>query len=574
LADPTAELPPEAAEEPSSEASPRSHDDYDLPATHETFDVADEDSQQVDPPHVEVSAEANEPVESPFVTQPMSPALGEEGSSDVRHSDEVRFAAKFGNLYGPIGGMDEGASASAEEALSSNAMPVEPAEMRADAMDSTYPEQATEPRDVQESALDSQEEQPAPSQNAAFLLDREPEQDPDSVTSVLSRLMQAGIWHEEGAAKPSLDLPELDPAEQPSAENAPEVRHAFSDEPTAEESNEAAGDASEMPEEAVDADEMPCRTMDVSELMGERQAPRSWRAELLGDDAEASEPSESFPASDGFHTQVLSKDELRDNGLLEQNTPAEGWRNPLLGNPLVGNAIDDDAVEAMPQDEAVQVADFANTADEPESSPDDSLFAAAPAAPAQPSAGGSGDDEESIEAYMSRLLQRVRGDSAGEAPKFVMPSSTPVEEPVAAQPATPAPAATPAVAAEPVDPESFMPRSHAPEVNSDLAAMRELANSAAKSAITTHAKRRQGQRIANRLVYSSMALFTTVGMAAWAMYFDGGHWAWAGAATGALLISFWTFQSIASAFKMMQLKRQLPAGTANEQADVEEETND
>ncbi|EMI54506.1 myosin heavy chain [Rhodopirellula sallentina SM41] len=106
-------------------------------------------------------------------------------------------------------------------------------------------------------------------------------------------------------------------------------------------------------------------------------------------------------------------------------------------------------------------------------------------------AGGADEGEpedDSIEAYMNRLLQRVQGQpETGDAPA------------VAAKPVEPAPKADThvteemppvEVAEEPVtepevDPNApLVPRSQAPERNSDLSAMRELANASARSAIT------------------------------------------------------------------------------------------
>ncbi|MEM6687976.1 MAG: FHA domain-containing protein [Planctomycetota bacterium] len=88
---------------------------------------------------------------------------------------------------------------------------------------------------------------------------------------------------------------------------------------------------------------------------------------------------------------------------------------------------------------------------------------------------GDEEEEDSIEAYMNRLLGRVQGSPGEEA----APASTII---------------TPTVVddisesdddVEPIGPdEPLVPRSHAPERGRDLAAMRDLANQQARTAIT------------------------------------------------------------------------------------------
>lgn len=104
-------------------------------------------------------------------------------------------------------------------------------------------------------------------------------------------------------------------------------------------------------------------------------------------------------------------------------------------------------------------------------------------------------EDDSIEAYMNRLLQRVQGEPAAPAASASKPAAKPVEKPAA-----PVSKADTHIGAEMDQSESFdkeqadapetdpnaplVPRSQAPERNSDLSAMRELANASARSAIT------------------------------------------------------------------------------------------
>ncbi|MCC9643522.1 peptide-binding protein [Rhodopirellula sp. JC740] len=96
-------------------------------------------------------------------------------------------------------------------------------------------------------------------------------------------------------------------------------------------------------------------------------------------------------------------------------------------------------------------------------------------------------EDDSIEAYMNRLLQRV-SQQPGDAP---VAKPEPVKAQAPAKPATPKiESAEPELeVAEVVDPNApLIPRSQAPERNSNLSAMRELANESARSAVERSAK--------------------------------------------------------------------------------------
>lgn len=165
---------------------------------------------------------------------------------------------------------------------------------------------------------------------------------------------------------------------------------------------------------------------------------------------------------------------------------------------------------------------------------------------------GGGDDEESIESYMHRLMQRVRGDSdtAHSAPL----------SPARWQPAPPAPAEKQPVpesvvvqpVAATVDPSQYVPRSMAPELGSDLSAMRELANSAARSAIDRHIRRRTQQQATGKLFGACLSL--TTGLVLW-------YWAWktksfsaaSAAALGCALGGSWVVAALRRVAKVRQL---------------------
>lgn len=98
-----------------------------------------------------------------------------------------------------------------------------------------------------------------------------------------------------------------------------------------------------------------------------------------------------------------------------------------------------------------------------------------------------GADDDSIEAYMNRLLQRVQGDDDTE-PQTAALSTSRLSDPLTESNSVDDPTEIP-VETRPLDPDTpLVPRSEAPEKHSDLSAMRKLANDSARSAITRSAR--------------------------------------------------------------------------------------
>ncbi|MEM8912457.1 MAG: FHA domain-containing protein [Planctomycetota bacterium] len=154
---------------------------------------------------------------------------------------------------------------------------------------------------------------------------------------------------------------------------------------------------------------------------------------------------------------------------------------------------------------------------------------ASPVTEVDSSGHGTGSSEapedDSIEAYMNRLLQRV-GGSSDEATAATTTSS--VTATVAAESAAisessvvpePEPAPEPEVGAEPIDPDApLVPRSQAPERNRDLSAMRELANQSARSAISKSAKFQSKHTRSQAMVkFASAGIAIACGLAAFAL---------------------------------------------------------
>jgi hypothetical protein len=145
----------------------------------------------------------------------------------------------------------------------------------------------------------------------------------------------------------------------------------------------------------------------------------------------------------------------------------------------------------------------------------------------------AGEDEESIEQYMSKLLQRVRGDqplvaiaqlSAATSPlgfKTITPATT----------ATVSPATKPAVTAgEPSGPAgkgdwlttslgTVRRKASMVELPADMATLRALANETARRAISTHGLRIHRRNATTKVIVSMLAGMTSL----WLML-DAGNW--------------------------------------------------
>lgn len=114
-------------------------------------------------------------------------------------------------------------------------------------------------------------------------------------------------------------------------------------------------------------------------------------------------------------------------------------------------------------------------------------------------------EDDSIERYMSRLMNRVRGgDSPGSKAPWVSASQ--------AEPTSALLAAAPAERQAPAEPKEYVPRVQAPEHPERMSLMRELANSAAKSAIHTHARRHQSRQTRHKSLVALLSLIGAVGL--------------------------------------------------------------
>lgn len=132
-----------------------------------------------------------------------------------------------------------------------------------------------------------------------------------------------------------------------------------------------------------------------------------------------------------------------------------------------------------------------------------------------------GSQEESIEEYMQRLLHRVRtGSDSAPAPSSSSSAPASVSTPVGSgksrvaaslgldvEKANPQPETL-----APLTQESFVPRQQAPEQRNDLAALRELANSNARRAISRSDSQRTSAAFFFKLAVTGVAVTSAVAL--------------------------------------------------------------
>ena len=131
------------------------------------------------------------------------------------------------------------------------------------------------------------------------------------------------------------------------------------------------------------------------------------------------------------------------------------------------------------------------------------------AAPAE-AHGKHHEREESVEAYMARLLERVgtTGGAGRSDRRQATPSPTETAE---AKRPVPKPAPTPPAAS--LEPRA--PRAVAPEKNVDLSAMRALANLSAQSAIDRHVRGRRADSMRTKFALAALGGGVGAGALAW-----------------------------------------------------------
>jgi len=171
------------------------------------------------------------------------------------------------------------------------------------------------------------------------------------------------------------------------------------------------------------------------------------------------------------------------------------------------------------------------------------------AGPIRPTPSHSSEDE-SIESYMERLMLRVRGSSPVAQSSWKPATSALADSAPRTTPEATADS-TPAAPGEEKPANDYSPRRTAPELTSDLSAMRELANTAARTAIDSHVRKRKGRQATGKLFGASatLVLSTVLGYWAWQLQsFDAG----AAASIGGVVGLYW---SLSAAGRLFGLRR-------------------
>ncbi|MFK8111890.1 MAG: FHA domain-containing protein [Rubripirellula sp.] len=208
----------------------------------------------------------------------------------------------------------------------------------------------------------------------------------------------------------------------------------------------------------------------------------SLASQLIQDFESEPEPSDgTFLMPEGVHAS--------DEASLNQESGEGGWDREFPEEAKSSdwsNSDDGYRVESIEDAGELDQVERSNESDDSSylsaDSSDEDEVAVETSAP-EASAELEEDDDDSIEAYMNRLLNRARpGDSPTETASVTQSHLSASVEPSIEENVS---ELVEPLYEPPMDPDApLVPRSQAPEKNSDLSAMRELANHSARSAIS------------------------------------------------------------------------------------------
>ena len=163
---------------------------------------------------------------------------------------------------------------------------------------------------------------------------------------------------------------------------------------------------------------------------------------------------------------------------------------------------------------------------------------------------------------MARLMQRLRGGEA--ANQDPVPSTFAGSTP---EPATEAPAPDPAAETqpapdvvepsapveEPIEPSEYKPRNQAPERGAGLDALRDLANSSARSAISTHKVKTDGKAAIGKAIAAGLALLGAAAFVCWQGY--NGTVGLAGTGIALVVAMIWGLQAVVLTWRAQYARR-------------------
>lgn len=168
-------------------------------------------------------------------------------------------------------------------------------------------------------------------------------------------------------------------------------------------------------------------------------------------------------------------------------------------------------------------------------------------------------EDDSIESYMERLLERVRGDgNPGSEPRG---NETVQLSEIASTESKPEPSnTTNSPDSGVMAADEYLPRSQAPEMNANLAAMRELANDSRHTNLRTHAQRKWNVQSQSKFLGALVGLALAV--ASFSFLDTHTELACAGFLGGCSIAAFWIWRAFHSRRQLLdslQVDAQSPA---------------
>jgi hypothetical protein len=176
-----------------------------------------------------------------------------------------------------------------------------------------------------------------------------------------------------------------------------------------------------------------------------------------------------------------------------------------------------------------------------------------PVQTASPTTPGPLDEEDSIDDYMSRLLERVRGTSGSAyRPEPPSESKRPEQSEAAPSPLLASQESTPIrpVVAPSSKPVRMTPITSAPEKQLDLSAMRELANLSAQKALDRHSRKVLIESGRTKLLVAAVGLTAAGALSVFRFGFDAPAFAVHAALFGSVVAVYWGLQYAVLAGKL------------------------
>jgi len=264
-----------------------------------------------------------------------------------------------------------------------------------------------------------------------------------------------------------------------------------------------------------------------TKLDGQRQAleeeRRQWEAERTEAERQLSQRSRELDAgwSDldarratleeehrRWEARRVEREQQPDEPAADSEPPQQSSAAPVDLQEVLHKIGSVDLLEDAPREESVE--SFPPEPPPPESPPSESPRPEPTTTGIQspPTAQPVENEEESIDDYMVRLMQRVRSITEGEGKSSSVGTSPQPDEqadPEGSSVAPPTPSSPPTESGPPREPQRMSPRAVAPERSVDLTAMRELANLSAKTAIDRHSRHKKIHGSRSKLLISFAA---------------------------------------------------------------------